>query len=86
MNSENTNKKTTCNKKSTTVAMPTPAASVVAEIVGVSESYVKKIRSGYRDIKSETAAQVQFCEELLIDGQKVLVQTVSDLIKQKQNS
>jgi hypothetical protein len=59
---------------------------VVAEIVGVSESYVKKIRNGYRDIKSETASQVQYCDELLVDGQKVLVQVVSNIIKQKQNS
>lgn len=84
MNTENTNKKTTCNKKTTTAVFPVPA-QVVADITGVSSSYVKKIRSGYRDIKSETAAQVQYCDELLVDGQKVLVQTVADIIN-KQNS
>ncbi|MDB4918777.1 hypothetical protein [Mucilaginibacter sp.] len=78
------NIKTTCNKKSISKVLPAPTAEVVAEIVGVSESYVKKVRTGTRPDKSPAADAVKYCNELLIDGQKLLVQTVAEIMHSKQ--
>lgn len=79
MTSENTNKKTTCNKKSAAAVIPVPA-QVIADIVGVSESYVKKIRENTRRTNTETAVKVKYCDELIIEGQQVLIKEVSKII------
>jgi len=84
MNTENTNKKTTCNKKTTTAVFPVPA-QVVADITGVSPSYVKKIRNGVRNDSTPAAALVKYCDELIVDGHSVLLETVTDIIHKKQN-
>jgi hypothetical protein len=80
---ENKNKKTTCNKKSVAKVLPAPTAEVVAEIVGVSPSYVKKVRTGARADKSENAELITYCDELLVDGGKVLLKTVSAIIQNR---
>lgn len=83
MNTENTNKKTTCNKKTTTAVFPTPA-QIVAGITGDSESYVKKVLTGVRPAKTNRAKKIKSCYEMVVDGQQVLVQAVAEVINKNQ--
>jgi hypothetical protein len=72
--------KTTCTKKDVFPVLPQPTAIVLAEIVGVSESYAKKVRTGNRSDKSETAELVKYCNELIIGGQEVLIKSIHKII------
>ncbi len=79
------NIKSTCNKKSTALVLPAPTAKLIAEIVGVSPSYVKKVRTGDRTGDTAATDLVKYCNELLIDGQNVLLQSVGEIIESKKS-
>lgn len=83
MNTENTNKKTTCNKKSTTAVFP-GAIEVVAGITGDSKSYAIKVINGIRPAKTKRAKKIKNCYEMIVDGHKVLVQAVTEIINKNQ--
>jgi hypothetical protein len=82
MNTESTNKKTTCNKKSVTVVLPEPPIEVIAGITGLSESYVSKIGAGTRKANSKKAKLAIYCKELIVDSQKILIEAVTEAIEQ----
>lgn len=65
--------------------LPAPTAKLIAEIVGVSPSYVKKVRTGDRTGDTAATDLVKYCNELLIDGQNVLLQSVGEIIESKKS-
>lgn len=77
--SEDKNKKSTCNEIVVSSIQPEPAATV-AELTGTSASYVNKIRQGRRPDKSKKAETIVFCDELILEGKKVLLRTVSEIL------
>jgi hypothetical protein len=79
MNVKNNIIKTTCNRNIQASIIPIPA-KVIAGIANVSESYVKKIRTGLRSDTSEKAQKVRFCESLMVDGSMVLINAVNQTI------
>ena len=85
MKSENTNKKTTCNKKSIPEIKPEPA-KVVAAMTGKSVSYVKKVRTGIRADHSESAALIKEIDETIIYCKKIMWDKIDEIIINRHNS
>lgn len=84
MKSENTNKKTTCNKKCIPILKPEPA-EVVAAITGKSVSYVNKVRTGKRADHSESAVTIKRADTLILEGKQVLLKAVAETINKPNN-
>jgi hypothetical protein len=72
--------KTTCNKKEVLPVLQPPTAESIALITGVSTSYAKKVLTGDRDNKSETAKLVMYCKELIVDEQMHIVAMAKEVI------
>lgn len=86
MSESKINEKTTCTKKEYDPILPPPPATLVAEIVGVSTDYVKKINSGSRSANTEKGNLVKYCNELIVDGQTELIKAVKAVITKKQST
>lgn len=69
----------TRNTKNISVA-PIPAKEV-AELLGCSESTVKKVRTGNRTGESVTGLQVRVFDELIAEGSSLLIKEVVKRVK-----
>lgn len=80
MESENTNKKTSCNKNIEKACAPAPAivipAKVVADVVGCSEPQVKKVRRGKIVRNTPMQVRIQRVEDELEIGVNALIEQV----------
>tara|TARA_Y100001951_G_C11092743_1_gene157638 strand:- start:128 stop:355 length:228 start_codon:yes stop_codon:yes gene_type:complete len=56
-------------------------AEEVSEIVGCSESYVKKVRSGASAQKSSLSQQIIAVDEVLVDQSNALIREVERMVK-----
>ncbi|WP_295715647.1 hypothetical protein [Mucilaginibacter sp.] len=83
---EDKNKKTTCTKNCANLVLPRPTAKLIAAITDTSASLVKKVNTGDRNDKSENAQLIKYCTELIVEGQQVLVQAVSEIISGKKQT
>lgn len=59
----------------------TVPAAVVADTVGVSESYVKQVRTGAKPANTETAKKIMKVEYLYEQGTNALIEAVKKLVK-----
>lgn len=79
MQSNKKNIKTTCTENEKPV-VPLPAAEV-ADMAGISESLVKKIRSGHRNKNSENGQKVAFIDEGWATGTNAVRNLLMEEIK-----
>ncbi len=87
--SENTKLKTRCPKKDTTSTKKDISLSKnymfseteVAKLANCSVSYVKKLRSGVVDTKSNLAQRVLAIDELANNSKSILIQEIERIVK-----
>lgn len=79
MKIKNNNKKTSCTKNKKSVALV--PAKEVAELLGISESTVKKVRTGKRTDETLIGKKVQVFDELYRAGESLLIKEVSRIVK-----
>ena len=56
-------------------------AEMVADIAGVSESLVKKVRSGKRATDTPAGKRVEIAEELWAEGSNLLITEIKKIVK-----
>lgn len=78
MKTKDKNIKTTCTKN-IAAEVPMPAEKV-AEITGVSQSLVKKVRSGKRSAETPAGQKVEVAEELWAEGSNKLIQAIKKVV------
>jgi hypothetical protein len=78
MQSKEKNLKTICTENNTP-AIPLPAGKV-AEIAGVSESLVKKVRNGKRNNHTPAGQRVEVTEELWAEGSNQLINAIKKVV------
>lgn len=79
MESKNKTIKTRNTKNNISVA-PVPAKEV-AELVGCSESTVKKVRTGDRSAESVTGLKVKLFDEMYKEGSSTLINEITRIVK-----
>lgn len=85
MQTKDKNKKTICPENNTCGNANNPPvrlpAEVVAQVAGVSESLVKKVRSGVKDTDTPGGKRIETTEELWNEGSSLLLTEIKRIVK-----
>lgn len=61
-------------------------AKEIAEVTGVGEGYVKKIRSGHAEVNSDTAKRVQAIDNMLNNNANRLLEEIAKVLDQEKST